>query len=80
METFCQTLVAPKLTLWLLTVGSIEAIAPADQDYFYRRLSMALLTLGVSSVQAWTQLMREVIWLDWLFCHKLDKLWSILTG
>ncbi|KAL2848140.1 hypothetical protein BJY01DRAFT_160731 [Aspergillus pseudoustus] len=78
MEAMGQRSGITKLTLWLLTLGAMEATTQWDQQYFYSRLLGLLQASGVDSVPLWTQYLTEVVWIGGLFQDTLLMIWAAL--
>jgi hypothetical protein len=78
MEAMGQSSVKMPLTLWLFTLGAMEAISQWDQQYFYRQLLGLLQVAGINSVPLWTQCLTEVVWAGALFQDKLEIIWHTL--
>ncbi|KAL5047078.1 hypothetical protein BDW71DRAFT_181003 [Aspergillus fruticulosus] len=72
-----QASIKTELTLWLLTVGAMEAKHRADQRYFHTRLSQVLRALGIDSVLLWKLHLEAIVWFDCLFDMKLNMIWKV---
>ncbi|GFF24524.1 hypothetical protein IFM61606_09163 [Aspergillus udagawae] len=80
MEALSPTSVPSELTLWLLTVGALEATATSDREFFHSRLLLLSQALEIRSVLCWTQRLERLVWSDAVFDHKLDITWGLLQG
>ncbi|GAD98599.1 hypothetical protein TSTA_011400 [Paecilomyces variotii No. 5] len=80
MEALSPTSVPSELTLWLLTVGALEASATSDREFFHSRLLLLSQALEIRSVLCWKQRLERLVWPDAVFGHKLDIIWSLLQG
>jgi hypothetical protein len=78
MEGLSPTSVPSELTLWLLTVGALEATATPDRDFFYSRLLLLFQAFEIHSVLCWRQRLKRLVWSDAVFDHKLETVWSLL--
>ncbi|KAL4926621.1 uncharacterized protein BDV17DRAFT_151686 [Aspergillus undulatus] len=75
VERAANPAINPDLTLWLLTVGALEANPSRNCHYFYSRLSPAFRALGIDSRPLWKQHLQAVAWFDYLFESKLHAIW-----
>ncbi|KAG2027569.1 hypothetical protein GB937_000007 [Aspergillus fischeri] len=80
MEALSPTSVPSELTLWLLTVGALEARATSDRDFFYSQLLLLFQILEIYSVLCWRQMLKTLVWLDAVFDNKLETIWGLLQG
>jgi hypothetical protein len=80
MESLSPKSVPSELTLWLLTVGALEATATSDREFFHSHLLLLSQTLEIRSVLCWNQRLKRLVWSDAVFDHKLDTTWGLLQG
>lgn len=80
IEALSPTSVPSELTLWLLTVGALEATASPDSCFFYSYLLLLFQGFGIHSVLCWRQRLKCLIWSGAGFDHNLETLWSLLQG
>ncbi|KAL5693073.1 hypothetical protein EMGR_005426 [Emarellia grisea] len=69
--------VPSELTLWLLTVGALEATTSLDWEFFHSRLFLLSQALEIHSVLCWKQKLKRLVWSDAVFDRKLDIIWGL---
>lgn len=58
IEALSPTSVPSELTLWLLTVGALEATVSPDSGFFYSYLLLLFRAFGIHSVLCWRQRLK----------------------
>lgn len=77
MEVLSPASVPSELTLWLLTVGALEATTSLDGEFFHSRLFLLSRALEIHSVLCWKQTLKRLVWSDAVFDRKLDIIWGL---
>ncbi|KAK9563323.1 hypothetical protein V6Z88_000403 [Aspergillus fumigatus] len=77
MEVLSPASVPSELTLWLLTVGALEATTSLDWEFFHSRLFLLSQALEIHSVLCWKQKLKRLVWSDAVFDRKLDIIWGL---
>ncbi|PKX89869.1 uncharacterized protein P174DRAFT_454849, partial [Aspergillus novofumigatus IBT 16806] len=64
LDALSPTSVPSELTLWLLTVGALEATAIPDREFFHSGLLLLFQAFKIHSVSCWRQMLKRLVWSD----------------
>ncbi|GIJ84856.1 hypothetical protein Asppvi_003707 [Aspergillus pseudoviridinutans] len=80
MEAISPASLPSELTLWLLTVGALEATTTSERKFFHSHLLLLSQALEIHSVLCWKRRLKRLIWSEAVFDHKLDITWGLLQA
>lgn len=66
------------MRLWLLTVGALESMAPADQRYFCCQIKRLRLEFRIETITQFREHLGQVVWFGVLFEPRLSALFRLL--